>query len=386
MGDVVRGGGSSGWLDAIGAPVSRRAALAAGLALAATPAVGSADDEPPALRDLAAAKGLRFGNAVNPRTIVGARGRLVTAECNILVAENEFKFGTVRPDERTFSLAPADRVARFADGRGIPLRGHNLFWNQPDYVPAWLTERNLGPRPRIALEDLLVQHVRVMARRYPRVVSWDVINETVVPETGAMRDTVATRLLGDRVLDLTFAAARQAMPRAELVYNDYMNWEPGNDPHRSGVLRVLEGMRKRGVPCDALGLQSHLAVPDGPPGSAFGGRQSTWRRFLKEVNDLGYRLLVTELDVDDRKAPSETARRDEMVAETTRAYLDVTLDNPTVRDVLCWGLDDGVSWLQGFLPRPDGRPQRGCPYDALLRPKPMRAAIAAAIRAAPARA
>jgi endo-1,4-beta-xylanase len=47
---------------------------------------------------------------------------------------------------------------------------------------------------------------------------------------------------------------------------------------------------------------------------------------------------------------------------------------------------DHYNWLQDFQPRADGLPKRPCPYDADLRPKPLRAAIADALRAAPARA
>jgi endo-1,4-beta-xylanase len=48
---------------------------------------------------------------------------------------------------------------------------------------------------------------------------------------------------------------------------------------------------------------------------------------------------------------------------------------------------DNISWLQTWdeAPRKDKLPMRPLPYDAQLKAKPMRAAIAAAIAAAPAR-
>jgi endo-1,4-beta-xylanase len=46
---------------------------------------------------------------------------------------------------------------------------------------------------------------------------------------------------------------------------------------------------------------------------------------------------------------------------------------------------DKLSWLQGFAPRADRQPQRCCPYDDAYHPKPLRAAIAAALTGAAAR-
>lgn len=64
----------------------------------------------------------------------------------------------------------------------------------------------------------------------------------------------------------------------------------------------------------------------------------------------------------------------------------MTLACPRLRRFLCWGLADPYSWLQEELPaRADGLPRRPLPYDAQLRPRPLRSAIAEALRAMPAR-
>jgi endo-1,4-beta-xylanase len=47
-----------------------------------------------------------------------------------------------------------------------------------------------------------------------------------------------------------------------------------------------------------------------------------------------------------------------------RSFLDLTLDFREVNAVLCWGLADHYSWLQGRTPRGDGLPKRPTPYDA----------------------
>jgi endo-1,4-beta-xylanase len=187
------------------------------------------------------------------------------------------------------------------------------------------------------------------------------------------------------VLDLAFRTARAAAPHAELVYNDYMSWEAGNERHRAGVLRLLEGFRRRDVPVDALGVQSHIGIFGATPSIAQLVAQLTpeWRRFLDQVTGMGYRLVITEFDVRDRGLPANVATRDQGVADFARAYLDVMLSYPQLNDVLAWGMTDRYSWLRGFEPRPDGEISRGSPYDVDLRPKPLYAAIAAALTAAP---
>jgi endo-1,4-beta-xylanase len=104
--------------------------------------------------------------------------------------------------------------------------------------------------------------------------------------------------------------------------------------------------------------------------------EGPWRRFLDEVVGMGYRLVITEFDVNDRMAPTNIAVRDRMVADYAGAYLDVMLSYPQLRDIMCWGMVDRYSWLEGFDPRADKAPKRGTPYDAQFRAKPLRAAMA----------
>jgi endo-1,4-beta-xylanase len=74
-----------------------------------------------------------------------------------------------------------------------------------------------------------------------------------------------------------------------------------------------------------------------------------------------------------------------MVADYAKAYLDVMLSYPQLRDVLAWGMVDRYTWLTDFDPRPDKSIKRGTPYDSEFRAKPLRDAIAAAFLSATAR-
>jgi endo-1,4-beta-xylanase len=370
--------------DALSSAMARREFAALGLAtplfLRASIAA-AAQTEEPSLHSLAAAKGMRFGTAVNVRSIADSgRAKLVRRECGIIVAENEFKFPYLRPDPKTTAITDASAIVSFAKRHKLALRGHNLLWNRQEFIGNWLAEANLGSQPAVELDSILLDHADGLCRQFPNVVSWDVVNETIEPETGALRDTIATRLLGDAIIGRMFEAAHNAAPTAELVYNDYMGWNPNEEKHRTGVLKLLERMRKRAVPCTTLGIQGHIAVPD----DGIGTRPAAWRQFLQDVRAMEYRIAITEFDVDDRHAPADPARRDEAVAAVARIFLEESFAAGNIRDLLCWGLDDEGSWLQQYSARADKLPQRCLPYDAQLRPKPLRAAIADALRAAPA--
>ena len=100
---------------------------------------------------------------------------------------------------------------------------------------------------------------------------------------------------------------------------------------------------------------------------------------------MGYKLMITEFDVNDHAAPRDDRVRDRMVADYAKAYLELMLSYPQLGDVLCWGMCDRYSWLNGFDPREDKAGQRGTPYDRDFRPKLLRQAIADAFAAAPSR-
>lgn len=382
-----------------GAPgFSRRGALAAGLAAGlatGTRSFAAAVETPPSLDALAKRTGRRFGSAVawgkpnedrasfaNP-----AYATILERECSLLVAENELKWQWTRPAPDKFDFMQFDAIVDYAISHGLGLRGHTLFWTPAKWYPEWLAKHDFGNRPAKAAEAMLVDHVRTVCRRYgTKIYSYDVVNEAVQPETGEIRDTNVTRALGgEAFLDLMFRTARAEAPHAQLVYNDYMSWERNSEDetHMRGVLKLLEGFRKRGTPVDALGIQSHIRLLK-PLSVAEIVRESEgpWRRFLDEVVGMGYKLEITEFDVNDKMAPDDPVVRDRMVADYARAYLDLMLSYPQLRDILAWGMVDKYSWLNGFDPRADKSVKRGTPYDAQFRAKPLREAIAAAFASA----
>jgi len=381
--------------------ITRRSGLSmlAGLAVsvgARGSAAGAPEAAPRSLKQLAAAKGMRMGSSFAWGAQGADRGSfanpayaaLLIRDCSLLVAENEMKWQALRPSATQFDFARFDAMMAWADANALPVRGHNLLWHQPKWMPRWEETHDFGATPARAAERLLVDHISTVCGRYgSRIRSYDVVNEAVDPKDASLYQTALSRAMGspEATLDLAFRTARRAAPQAQLVYNDYMSWEPGNATHRAGVLKLLEGFKTRGVPVDALGVQSHLVTQGIDARATIAELEGEWRRFLDEVTAMGYGLVITELDVRDNSLPADVAVRDRAVADFTRGYLDVMLAYPQLRDVLLWGMTDRYSWIEGFEPRKDKARRRPCPYDAAFKPKPMYTAIAAALAAAPPR-
>jgi endo-1,4-beta-xylanase len=373
------GGASGGGLTATTAP--------------SPPSPPPAPPPPPALNLVAATRNMRFGSAVGAGP-AGSQASsysdsnyraILVRDCGLIVPENELKWQSIRPSPTTYDFSGADLLMDFATANGLAMRGHNLMWHNDQWLPAWTQSYDYGPNPATEAARLITDHVTTVCRRYAgRILSWDAVNEAVDPATAALRQTIFSQKMGsaEAVLDLVFRTARQVLPTAQLVYNDYMSWESGNDAHRAGVLNLLAGFRARGVPVDALGVQSHIGVYSIDPATGMGRREEgSWRAFLDQVVAMGYDLLITEFDVNDAALPSDVTLRDQGVASYARAYFDLMFSYPRLRDVLAWGMVDSYSWLQSFAPRSDGRPLRPDPYDANFQAKPLHQSIADAFAA-----
>ena len=345
---------------------SRRAVLASSLAAAPLWAALPSMAAERALRDLAAAKGVLFGAAIEPHAVQDdpAFADLLRLHCGSLTAENAMKWNALRPTPERFDFAAADATVALARRQGAQVYGHALVWHEA--MPSWL-DNALTPR---TAGGLLTDHIRRVAGRYAgAVTAWDVVNEGVERNDGrrdGLRLSPWFRALGPGYIATAFHAAREAAPRARLAFADYgleYDDERWMVEKRGTMLDLLAGLKASGVPIHALAIQGHL---DGARRPAFG---AGLRRFLSDVAGLGLEIYVTELDVNDQKVPGTAARRDVVVADNYRAFLDVVLDEPAVKRVTTWGLTDRHTSKSGMFPRADGAGVRPLPFDAALRPK-----------------
>lgn len=372
--------------------MSRRGFVLAGLSSLAAPSFAqnrsTLDD--PTLDGLARAKGMRFGSVIGLADVDGSQANvrywdLLKAQCSMVSPENALLWRVVHPAPEKYDFRHSDRLAAKASAAGLEMRGRTLLWNREGYL-GWVVDHDFGGQPVIASSFTLSGHIETVMRHYPDIRSWDVVSQTVDPETGALRQTPFTRYLGEETVDLAFHISRGIAPDAQLVYSDSMSWEPGSRKHRAGVLRMLERAKAHGVPINALGLQSHIMPESEAIGVLVTAQSREWRTFLEDVSAMGMDIDITELDCDDRRLGIDKAMRDQAVADYTGAYLDLTLSFPRVKSVLTRGLANlrpGLSSEE--VPRAGEEPQRASLYDADFQPKPMREAVAQTFRSMPTR-
>ncbi|HEY2836421.1 MAG TPA: endo-1,4-beta-xylanase [Rhizomicrobium sp.] len=361
--------------------ITRRRAMGLSAAFAAFPA--SAEDvslraSDTSLRALAAAKGILFGSAAATYELRDTDFTgLLPHETAILVPEYEMKREVTEPAPGSYDFSGCDALLGFAAAHGLKMRGHPLVWHWAN--PKWLEEAVRTKRDA----RLLTDYVARLVRRYRgRIHSYDVVNEALVPPdegAGGWRPCFWLDAFGPAYLDLAFHAAHEADPDVPLIYNDFgcEQGTPANDRFRRNTLDLLDGLLKRGVPVQGLGLQGHL--------SAFGAKadQRKLRAFLDEIEVRKLTVLITELDVDDEGGPGDIALRDQAVADEARRFLDVALDCRATSTVLTWGLSDRYADPpQSLRLKLTGWQDRRLPYDRDLRAKPLRTALTRAFQAA----
>ena len=335
----------------------------------------------------AARRGRFFGSAVRFDQIQAepALRAAILQDCAVLTPEVELKWDAVEPAPGKWSLTNIDDLVRFALENGKAVRGHTLLWHRS--TPAWVEQRLREQRDW----RLVARHfAAVMPRHGDAIAEWDVVNEPI--ETGhrmdGLRRNVFLEAFGPDYIRRALVEARTLAPRARLMLNEYsLEYDSREERDRRYLfLKLVEGLRRSGAPLDGIGLQGHLDLRKGTVATA------SIAAFLRELAGMGLAIVVTELDVKEAEYTAPADRRDEMVADEVRRYLDAVLAEPGVTGVVTWGLSDRHSWLEvldedhrrfpGAWQNGNGPGlNRGLPYDASMQRKPMYAAIEAAFQA-----
>jgi endo-1,4-beta-xylanase len=361
--------------------MTRRAATL-GLASAALGAFATAASRKPAradfelelappLRSHAPTSGIKFGCAGAAPVVQTDRVLLekIATEANIFVPEGALKWDQTEPLPGEFNFAEGDSIAAFAARNDMLVHGHTLVWYTA--IPPWVSRLTMAKDAQTALE----RHIGTEVSRYRgKIWAWDVVNEPIEPDDhldNDYRNSVWLRCLGADYIDLAFRLARAADPKTPLCLNEYgIEYATGAARRkRQALLALLQQLRDRNTPIDCLGLQSHL------------DSQQTFDRdaltaFLTSVVKLGYKLMITELDVNDAKLRGDDQQRDLAVERHVSDYLDIVFSVAKPVSIATWGLSDRYTWLRQYYKRADGTPLRPLPLDINFERKRLWASLA----------
>ena len=353
-------------------------------------AASATSGEAPALKDLAP-KTMRIGVALNLKQSDGkdaAALAIITRHFDQVSPENLLKWEVVHPDPDRYAFGPADRYVELGRSRGMLVVGHVLLWHQQ--TPAWVFAGEGGQKvDRETLLARLRSHIATVVGRYKgRIGGWDVVNEAL-EEDGTLRPSPWLEAIGEDYVAKAFEFAHEADPAAELYYNDYNLWKPAK---RDAAIRLVQGLRAKGLRVDGIGEQAHWGVDD-PPLAAID-------EALAAIRASGTRVLITELDMDvlprdpdmwgadlSKKAKIRAATNvypdglpPAVQAQLARRYADVfaLFLRHDVGRVTFWGVTDATTWLDDF-PIP-GRVNYPLLWDREGREKPAFEAVVEVLR------
>ncbi|CAL9146738.1 unnamed protein product [Musa hybrid cultivar] len=202
-----------------------------------------------------------------------------TARFNVTTFTNEMKWYSNERVEGNETYAVADAMLAFAKQHGIAVRGHNVVWDDRQYVQNWVQSL-----PTQKLREAVNRRFNsVMTRYRGQVIAWDVVNENVHFSYFESR-------LGENASSIFYQQAHQLDPNALMFLNDFNTLEAPEDekvtPEK--YLQKLRQIQSFGnFPRMAIGLEGHFTTPD----------ISYMRSALDKLAGANVPIWLTEVDV-----------------------------------------------------------------------------------------
>lgn len=331
--------------------------------------LGAQITQPPSLKRIAKREGRLVG------VFAGAylkfqpkQADIIAAEFSMIANGNDLKFSDrLRPTPDTYNFTAGDWTLDWAQSHGLLFRGHCLVWWNA--LPKWFQSHVTPENARQVMTD----HIHTVVGHYAGdVYSWDVVNEAIYHDNRAdgLRRKPWLDFIGPDYIDIAFHTAAAADPKARLILNEcYIEHDtPAEIGRRASFLALITRLKKDGVPINGVGLQSHLRgnTPVDEDGMI---------TFLKQVQDLGLEIMITEMDVDDVGVSASMI--DQVVTEKYGKYLDLV--GPFVTLISFQQLEDSPSVPR----RPDGIVSRPNLFDINGQKKASYEAVAASLEKLP---
>lgn len=307
--------------------------------------------------------------------------RALTENFNSIVAENCLKPESLQPTEGNFEWDMADRYVEYGEDRGLNVFGHVLVWHSQ--TPDWFFKNDNGEdAERDVVIERMRNHIHTVVGRYKgRIKGWDVVNEAI-EDDGSLRETPWLRIIGPEYIEMAFRFAHEADPDAELYYNDYSMSSPAK---RETVVRMVNGLKEKGLRIDAIGMQSHngLAYPN----------LEEYQKSIDAFASTGAKVMITELDLNALPNPesfggAEVSQdfeymakmdpyKDGLTPEAEKAidgrwleFFRIYKENSDkISRVNLWGLGDSQSWLNDWPIK--GRTSYPLLFDREFKAKPV---------------
>lgn len=279
-----------------------------------------------------------FGAAISSRAFDGSMAaddarryrEVFLADFNSAVTENALKWLSMEPRRGVVDYSVVKRILKWTDANHVPLRGHNIFWGIPKYVPEWLKALDDA-----SLRKVLEARGRDVGRRYRgRFAEYDLNNEMIHGNYYADR-------LGDRITLEMAQWVRAEDPEAKLFVNDY-DILTGN--RLDAYVAHIRALLAMGVPLAGIGVQGHLH------GDTFDAE--ALRHALDTLAQFNLPIRITEFNFPGQRSKFHldpklkiTPEEEEAKARAIVDYYRICFAHPAVQGILMWGFWEGANWI-----------------------------------------
>ncbi|VFQ95968.1 unnamed protein product [Cuscuta campestris] len=198
------------------------------------------------------------------------------------VFENEMKWYSTEPSQGREDYSVSDAMLQLVQNRGVTLRGHNVFWDDPKLLPYWVP--NLTPSQLSAAAS---ERINSFVKRYAgQVIHWDVVNEN-------LHHHFFEEKLGPGASAVYYNLTSVLDGKATPFLNDYNTIEHQEDSYStpSKYLDKIGELRAHGYNGPlGIGLEAHFGVPD----------LAYVRSAIDTLASTNLPIWITELDVSPR--------------------------------------------------------------------------------------
>lgn len=165
---------------------------------------------------------------------------------------NEMKWYTNEPYQGREDYSAADAMLQLTRQHGVSVRGHNIFWDDPNFQPGWV--KYLAPQQ---LWDAVTKRINSVVRHFQgQVIHWDVVNEN-------MHHNFFESKLGWDASTKFYQTAHSIDGGPLLFLNEYNTLEQSGDKIASPANYLAKVRQISGVPL-AIGLEGHFNIPNIP--------------------------------------------------------------------------------------------------------------------------
>lgn len=254
-----------------------------------------------------------FGSAINGNISNPQYSAFFKTNFEWAVMENEAKWDSNEHFQGVVTYTAADNIVNYCKTNDIILRGHNIFWAVPQWVPQWVTNLS-NANLLVAMTNRLDSVVNHFKGTF---VHWDVNNEMLHGNFYGNR-------LGNWVNPWMFQYAHSLDSNAVLFVNDYNVVESGEtDAYKQQIQNLLSS----NAPVQGIGAQGHFGATISP---------GTTESRIDSLAQLGLPIWITEYD--------SLNANENIRADNLEILYRLSFSKQSVGGVLMWGFWAGSHW------------------------------------------